>query len=517
MPRHFNRGAGKRDRLSRFQSQGRRRLRIEPLEGRAMLSGVVDIQIGAGDLELVGDGSNNQVELRQTNNPGEYFISSPDNTLFTINGAGATLPSATVNGIFDDIVVDLEDGNDSFSFLAVAPGVQSTTPSDLIIENSDGSNVNVISDVLVNGDLIVDKGAGSSGYSELQIIDSTIIGDTTVDNVGVGTGDTKTLIDNSHLQGGGAGAWALRLFNPNGEDLFDALGNSQFGTGSFVGFQPTVLINNADGGSRTTFTGANQIAGPGTTTIYGQVEIFNVDNLPGTLDIVTFNSVNVLGAVLVDNDDGDTQTVVINSTLGSEFVPPVLGTGGSFRVVNDAGFDMFEMTDSLVPWGLEIDNDQAAAGTSLWGSDTQIDDSTIVTHPPGSVLPDPADAFRFFGDGGADVINLLETTLGGRFHATLYNGNNSVSMLDSLMAGINLTGGVGNDTISIDNTRIIDFIDIFLDSGADTLSIHNMNYATQWPNPLLSIVDIDAGLGVDTFSGIVPPNDTFAGFDLFVP
>jgi hypothetical protein len=87
-----------------------------------MLSGVVDIVIGGGDLTLVGDGSNNQVELRRTNNPGEFFISSPDNTLFTINGFGATMPSATVNGIFDDIVVQLEDGNDNFSFLGVAPG-----------------------------------------------------------------------------------------------------------------------------------------------------------------------------------------------------------------------------------------------------------------------------------------------------------------------------------------------------------------------------------------------------------
>jgi hypothetical protein len=349
------------------------------------------------------------------------------------------------------------------------------------------------------------------------VVNSTVIGDTVVNNVGVGTGDTKTVIDNSHLQGGGAGNFGLQLVNPNGEDIFDALGNSQFGTGSFVGFQPVVLISNAAGGSRTTFTGANQVAGPGTTTIYGEVEIHNGANLPGTLDMLTFNSVNVLGAVTVRNGAGDTETVTINSTLGSDFVPPPVGTGGSYRVYNDAGYDMFDMTDSLVPWGLKINNDQSAAGASNWGSSTQISESTLVTHPPGSALSPPTDAFQFRGDNGADVVNLIETTLGGIFDARLFNGNNHVMMLDAVVAGIDLVSGVGNDTVAIDNTRIISYIYIRLGAGADTLSVHNMNYATQWPNPLLAVVDIDAEVGVDTFSGAVPPADVFAGFELFVP
>jgi hypothetical protein len=501
----------------RAAAPGRKRLRLEPLEVRDMLSGVVDIQIGAGFLTLVGDGSNNQVELRQTNNAGEYFISSPDNTLFQINGVGATVPDATVNGINDDIIVDLGDGNDSFSFLGVAPGVQSTTPDDLIIHNSDGSNVNVISDVLVNGDLTVLKSVVSSGYSELRIVNSRVIGDTLVDNQGNGTGDTKTVVDNSHLQAGGPGAYGLYLYNPSGEDLFDALGNSQFGTGSFVGGQPVVYIGNFEGGSRTTFTGANQVAGPGTTTVYGRIDIENTDNLPGTLDIVTFNSVNVLGAVTVQNGDGNTETMTINSTIGSDFVPPLAGTGGSYRVYNDAGFDSFEMTDSLVPWGLKINNDRAANGASNWGSSTQISESTLVTHPPGSALSNPDDAFQFRGDNGADVINILASTLNGQLDARMYDGNNSLTLLDAVVAGLDLVTGIGNDTITLDDTRVIAFIEIFLDDGADRLNIHNTNYATQWPNPLLSIIEINAEVGVDTFSGVIPPSDDFLGFDLFIP
>jgi hypothetical protein len=170
-----------------------------------------------------------------------------------------------------------------------------------------------------------------------------------------------------------------------------------------------------------------------------------------------------------------------------------------------------------VQWGLYVDNDQSAAGGSLWGSTTQITNTTIVTHPPGSDLMNPDNAFRFFGDGGADILNFIGATLGGIFQGTLYHGNNGISTLDSLMAGIDVVSGFGNDTITFDDTRFISYVYLFLDDGADRLNIHNTNYATQWPNPLLAIVEIDADFGVDTFSGVVPPNDIFAGFDIFLP
>src|SRR6478736_3553452 len=79
----------------------RRRLLLEGLERRAMMTGTVNIVIfpvGApGTLTLVGDGSNNQVEIHQTANVNEFFISSPDNTKFQVNGAGFTVDQFTAN------------------------------------------------------------------------------------------------------------------------------------------------------------------------------------------------------------------------------------------------------------------------------------------------------------------------------------------------------------------------------------------------------------------------------------
>jgi len=58
----------------------------------------------------------------------------------------------------------------------------------------------------VNGDLRVTKNTGTTGYSELHIVRSTIIGFTNVDNTGgsgLTGGDTETDIDTSSLQGNG--------------------------------------------------------------------------------------------------------------------------------------------------------------------------------------------------------------------------------------------------------------------------------------------------------------------------
>ena len=144
-----------------------------------------------------------------------------------------------------------------------------------------------------------------------------------MDNTGGGSGgDTWTEIDNSWLQGNGGPGPAFVLSNAEGKDINDILGNSQFGIGPFPVPPVVVIISNAGGGSRTTFTGASAVAGFGTTTVYGDMIIANAANVPGTLDMVTFNGSNVLGDVLVTNGDGDTSVTVTNSTLGSHLVAP---------------------------------------------------------------------------------------------------------------------------------------------------------------------------------------------------
>ncbi len=485
------------------------RLRFEPLEDRRLLAaGLVDVQISPllapGELYLLGDGSNNEVRISQTVSPGTYRIDGLNGTLLQVNGAGVTMPTVTVNGITGDIGVDLQAGNDSFTFdsLYAASGQDSNVPLNLEIFNDDGSNVNTIADVMINGDLIVTKSPGTTGYSELHIEDTTVVGVTVVDNTGGGSGgDTWTVIDNSWLQGDSGAGPALVLSNAEGKDINDILGNSQFGIGPFPLAVPVVVISNAGGGSRTTFTGASAVAGFGTTTVYGDLFVSNAANVPGTLDLVTFNGSNVLGDVLVSNGSGDTSVTVTNSTLGSHLVAPPFSPviGSPLMVLNDAGFDQFTMTQSSAPWGLMIDND-VSGNNDVWGSATQITGSHIGTGPYGPDISGfPNAALVLLGDNGRDLVNVSGTTLGGTLQLELFAGNNEVNLTNrSLMAGLSLVTLGGNDTVLIDDSTISVVVYVRLGFGADRFIVTNVDPATEWPSALLGSIDIDGEFGVDT-------------------
>jgi hypothetical protein len=377
----------------------------------------------------------------------------------------------------------------------------------------------------------------------LRISNTTVIGSTVVDNTGgISTptgGDTLTEIDNSWLQGNGGTGPAFDLDNADGKDIIDVRGNSQFGVGPFPIGSPAVTIDNRDGGSRTTFTGASASAGYGTTTTYGDLSIINGVNVPGTIDIVTFNETNVLGNVAVANGDGDTSTTVSSSTLGSHLVlsgigPPLIG--GPMTVMNGAGFDAFGMFDSSVPWGLSINNRFATIG-KVWGSMSTFSDSSIGTHPLG-VLPanaleivgdDGADApaagcrlveknaLEIVGDDGADTFNMTGSSVGGVLDLRLGGGNNDVNLSNNpdSVVGLSLVASGGNDSLVIDNTKIMVSVYVRLGDGVDSMIVRNVDPATQWPSTLLGLVDVSGGAGVDTTNASTLSLGLL-GFEVFV-
>ena len=516
----------KRDALkSSARQNNRRHLRFEGLEDRRLLAGIVDVQVfpalAAGRLDLVGDLSNNEVRMSQTVNVGEYRIDGLNGTLLQINGAGVTMPNVTVNGITGDIRVYLGNGNDTFTFdnTYAQNGQRSNVPTDLYIENSHGSNTNEIRDVMVNGDLDVFKANGTTCYSELHITNTTVIGFTTVDNTGGGSGgDTSTKINNAWLQGNGGPSAAFVLSNGDGNDIIDVQGNSQFGIGPFP-LGPVIIIDNGEGASRTTFTGAGAEAGFGTTTVYGHLTITNGTNLPGTLNTVTFNGSNVLGVVNIDNGDGNTSVNVNNSTLGSHLVAPPFAPvlGGSLQILNDAGFDQFSMTNSSAPWGVLINND-VTGNNDVWGSATNIGGSEIGTAPFGpSIAGFPGAALVILGDNGHDVVNISTTVIGGTLYLELFDGNNALNLTNgSSINALRLVTGGGNDSVLIDNSRISVAVYVRLGSGADQFFVRNVDPATQWPSALLGLIDIDGGPGVDT-TNLSALALGALGFEIFVP
>ena len=106
------------------------------------------------------------------------------------------------------------------------------------------------------------------------------------------------------------------------------------------------------------------------------------------------------------------------------------------------------------------------------------------------------------GDNGDDIVNMRGSNFGAAVVLTgLNDGNNSVEFgAGSMVASFEFLGGVGNDSLVIDNSTISVSVSVSHDEGADLLEIIGVDPATQWPSSLLGAIAIDGGTGVDTAS-----------------
>lgn len=472
-------------------------LKVESLESRHMLSGVVNIVIpaGGGPMTLAGDVSANQVQVQQSSGvTGQFTITGQSGTLLQVNGSGVTIPSFTANGVVGNINVDLGPGDNTLNFIAPSGGV-SNLQANLNILNGAGSNINRLTGLSILGDLNVTRGPGAAGNTRLEISGTTVIGATLIDNAtGGGAGDGTTLITSSNLQS------TTTVTNGPGNDVFQADLASTFGAGILPAVPPaaalaTVLtINNGTGGARTSFVGtATQMP-----VVFGGIDINNGAALTAILNITEFIQARVLGEVEVNNADSDTQTLVTNSHLGSQLV-----NGGPVSVENNAGFDTFNMSGSQIPFGLFVDNN-AADSSAAWGSTTTITTSQIGSRPLSSSPPfgAPGDSFVLAGDNGSDLISITNNVVFS-FNVNLlglFNGNNSVTIDSSSMQGLSFLTGIGNDTLRLLGATIPVFINASFGSGVDTLELRRSTSVAvlTLPDPLLGLLTFNGGAGNDT-------------------
>ncbi len=492
----------RKKRASRSIGSHPKRLRVEGLEPRLVLTPIVDVSDVGGVLALTGNNEPCEVEVRTAvNNNNSFTIAGLNGTLLTLNGSASTMLETTVHNITGNIEVNLgEFSGNTFHFVERDNGQASRTPADLVIDN-DAGNINNLGDVtdleddtidlIITGDLLVTETSGEY-FNTLNIYRTAVYGDTIVDN-GAG-GGSKTTIDSSELDGGGATPVALWMINEDGNDILQVQGASRFGMGNFPPDFLAVDIDNGDGGSRTTFTGASQV--------YGSVEIDNGDTVPLAMDISTFNNAEVLGSVTISNGDGDTQTSVQNSRLGTHSTE-----GGPLEIYNDEGRDIFSMSDSEILWGLLIQNDAAAGGTSTSGSETHIlagsfigELSDIALSIPPAVL---GDAMYIEGDDGDDLVNIsgnpgTRNEIFGELRMVLYDARNEVNItharMDSLHYDPGDVGGAHQDIMLISATAIANEIDVRLGGLNDTFRVINGSTL-----PMLSAINVDGGDGWDRF------------------
>jgi len=518
-----------------------RRLFLESLETRRLLAGVVNVITAAspGDLTLDGDNSNNQVEVRAGAVTGQLVITGKTGTLLTLDGGPQSFSSLTVNGIVDDLFVDLGGGNDTFE-LGTAAGSRTEIADDVLISNDDDDE-NFIRNADIGGDLTVDRIVDGAS-SELTIKDTIVRGNTTVDNDGIGglfDGDSKTVIEKSELEG------TLTISNVAGDDttiiVDTSVGAALFVRPPSVTTDPVIDISNGGGSSFTSITSKNDPATttplpPGTLnrpTVYGSINISNGDPVPPTIvvppptgggalptglittvDIVVVNSADVLGELNVDNFEGHSEVIVVDSKIGTDTKPATApgGYGGPITVANGNGFDVFELNRSEAQYGVFVTNNSGAGQT--WGSQSLVADSKVGKR----VASGPA--FSFVGDDGDDVFNINDSATGTtRIYAaglslSLLDGDDEVSIvggggnkieIDSLM----VTGGDGDDAVVLQNALVESMLMIDLGAGVDRLELRVL--ANELPNALIGSILLDGGVGADFFT--IPVGIPFTNFE----
>ncbi len=498
-----------------LKSRGRlnaKLLRLEPLEPRHLLSGVVTAAVGAGQtLNLTAlpptDFSDNSIELWQGSNPGEFWVAGGAGTATLLNNGTAPLQFTNIK----NIVVALGAGSDTLHFLSQGDlggpgslgGTRSELEGDLTIVNSGGGDSNTIQDVKIDGALLVTK-IGGNGRSDLKLVDCIVVDSATVDNNNGGSnGDSNTTIQGCQLRG------SLTIANGTGADLIDIEGST---VGSSAGGATT--INNGDGGSRnvfTTYAGTPNASGQNTTTLYGPLSIASGTSFIGVgiADTVVFTGTEVKGPVVITGASGDSKTVIGNPLPGSNLGSDV-AVGGPVTVVHGQGFDEFDMESSSAKWGLAILN--GAAGQTD-GSVTKIVNSQVSTYPP----PVLTSGLTVVGDDGADVVTITDSQVGGPTVLNLGNGDNQISLISTALpnttrntlTSLTITTGDGNDLVTIQKTDVTVSTDIILGDSQDTVNIDYQGSATPAVplSHLLGTVTINGG-NPDPVIGIPPAAET---------
>ena len=424
-----------------------------------MLAGDVMSTLVAGVLTIEGDNSANDVELVRGPGFGEYELVG--------NNTGIT-GRVLINDPFSLIVVDLKGGSDTFTINGPSQTDQILIPSDVRIVNSDGMNTNNILNAQVNGNIDVEKIAGAS-ESNFNVVGSTVIGTTTLDNAGGGpfNGDSKTTITgDSILQND------LTITNSDGEDIFVMFASEVDGG---------ISISNGDGDTRTVFGVTED------PIVYGNV---TVTNGAGT-DVFIMNDTQVWGDVSVINGEGNTSTTVEASDIG---IGAPSGSSGDFEIDNGKGFDKFLWTGSNTRDDLDINNhgngDTVAPPTmDKFGSETDIVDARI------------GNDLNLVSDNGFDAVHLdnVEVTddVATDFH--LFDGGSVVMLVNStIQEDFHLETGEGRDHVVLDNTTIGGDCNMDLFGGIDAVDILR-------GSRLLGATDLDGGDNIDMFTRQLGP------------
>jgi hypothetical protein len=147
-------------------------LGLENLESRHLMAGDVTVSVIAGDLTIIGDGAANGIIMFQMGD-GQYRIAGVNQggAPTRIRMGNSTASYQTVSGVTDDVVIDMQGGNDKVTIMH-NPGyaLYSTLPDDLTVRTGNGDDEVLLSLLQVGDDVLVDLGSNRDKLTLRDVI-----------------------------------------------------------------------------------------------------------------------------------------------------------------------------------------------------------------------------------------------------------------------------------------------------------------------------------------------------------
>ena len=136
-----------------------KKLRVESLENRTVLTGNVTAVVSHGSLVVTGDAADNGITITQVDSD-SFQIAGDAST--TINGQSLGTP-VVLDGIAKNVLVDMKSGNDSVSLDGLS------IQRNLVVNGGSGNDEIALTDVFVRLNTVLRGGAGNDDISANQV------------------------------------------------------------------------------------------------------------------------------------------------------------------------------------------------------------------------------------------------------------------------------------------------------------------------------------------------------------
>jgi hypothetical protein len=493
---------------SAMHSHKTKRLTLEALENRQVLSGNVAAVVSGGNLVVTGDNADNQIYIARYHENGAavantYLVGGFDGTT-TVNGSSSP---AIVRGVRSDMKISLKAGSDTTVLLGDTPSDMFTAPRNVVVSNDNGNDLlfaycaraNSLQYTGGNGNdrvTIINSTLGSlafkagNGENALGITGTSIKGDAVVQ-----TGTAKDMVGLYSLSVGGK----LQIATSSGNDFVslgltpDMLGldwtdfalPSELADSSF-GVSAKSLQIDTGAGDDSVSVRNSQIA-TDTTIALGDGD----DGLGMRWNAFSRNVSVTMGT---GNDCHELQYSVLKGSYsldsgeGYDEARLCAISAKGFAVNMGGGDDTFSLDYGLITGRVIVDggvkNDRSGIANRIGIGNTSIS----------------GDA-QILGGSAGEMVGLSGVTVGGKLQIATASGNDVIAMgLDVGLLGyewsdfglsssaedntfgvhagsLQIDSAAGNDVVGIEASQVTSAVAISTGDGDDYLGMLNCTFS----------------------------------------